>query len=92
MSAIQVNIDTLNTSATALKVAGESFTELPLNSVDTQSTISFVQNAIHTHEEANGNHLLVGEYLMISADLIMDIGERFFEMDASAASKIGIKS
>ena len=92
MSTIQVNIDHLNARATALKTASESFTKLPLNSIDARSTLSVVQNAIRTHEEANGNHVRVGEHLRTSATLIMDIGVRFFEMDTSAASTMGIKS
>ena len=92
MSTIQVSMDHLNVRATALKTTSESFTKLLLNSIDAQSTLSVIQNAVRTHEEANGNHVRIGEHLRTSSILIMDIGKRFFEIDTSVANTMGVKS
>ena len=89
---ISINMEALNVRSTALRNAGESFTEQPLVEVDTQSTLSIVQNSIHAHEVTNQKHVRVGEYLVALATQILDIGERFFEMDQNAASTMGIEA
>ena len=86
---IKVNIENLNARAAALKTSGEDFTSQQLNAIDTRSTISAVQNSITAHEKSNQIHLSVGEYLVQSATLVTDIGERFFEIDTSAAAAMG---
>ena len=89
---ISINMEALNIRSAALKNAGESFTEQPLVEVDTQSTLSIVQNSIDAYGETDRNHVRMGEYLVASANQILDIGERFFEMDRSAASTMEIEA
>ena len=83
---IQVNINNLNTRVTALRTAGGAFTPQRLNSIDERSTISAVRNSVTAHNKSNQIHMIVGEYLVQSADLVQDIGMRFFELDQDAAS------
>jgi len=83
---IGINISNLNARATALRTAGESFTRQELNAIDERSTISAVSNSVTAHNKANQIHMTVGEYLVQSANLIQDIGARFFEIDQDAAN------
>ena len=88
---ISINMEALNVRINALRTAGESFTEQPLVEVDTQSTLSIVEHSINVHEITDQNHVCMGQYLVASANQILDIGERFFEIDGSAASTMGLK-
>ena len=92
MSMIQVCIENLNAKTAALKTSGEAFTSQQLNSIDTRSTISAVKSSIDSINKANTIHMTVGEYLVQSATAINGIGERFFEMDESAAAAMGIEA
>ena len=89
MSDISINMLALEVRTDALRTAGESFTEQPLEPIDTRSTLSIVQNSINAHGVTNQNHMRVGEYLINSANLIADIGESFFRIDQAAARVMG---
>lgn len=87
MSDIRFDMAILTARTASLRAAGEAFTPQQLNAVDTQSTISAVENSITATETANQYHENVGEYLIVAAEQIEDIGERFFEIDRSAAEQ-----
>ena len=89
---IQVNTENLNARAAALKTAGEAFTPQQLNAIDNRSTISAVKNSIDAHTKTNLTNRSIGDYLVQSATLATDIGERFFEIDASAAAMMGAEA
>ena len=83
---ILINTALLNNRAAALRTAGETFVPQELNSIDSRSTLSAVANSVTAHNETNQIHVTVGEYLVQSADLIVDIGRSFFEIDQEAAN------
>ena len=83
---IGINMTSLNTRATALTTAGETFESQDLNNIDTRSTLSAVSNSVTTHNKANEIHMTVGDYLVQSADLVQNIGTSFFELDQDVAS------
>ena len=83
---ILINTALLNNRAAALRTAGETFVRQELNSIDTTSTLSAITNSVTAHNETNQIHVAVGEYLTQSADLIVDIGRSFFEIDQEAAN------
>ena len=90
MSAISIDMQSLNARASALRTAGESFTPLQLNAIDTISTISAIGNSITAHETSSQVHSSVGKYLILSATLITDIGQGFFEIDQDAAAMMAL--
>ena len=92
MSDIRINMQALTVRTNALRAAAETFTEQSLGEVDTKSTLSIVQNSINGFEQTNQNHVQMGEYLVASANKILDIGERFFDLDTSAANTMGIEA
>ena len=85
MRNISMNMLALEVRTDALRAAGETFTEQSLEPIDIRSTLSIVQHSINAHEATNQNHISVGEYLIDSANLIVDIGEGFFELDQDIA-------
>jgi len=83
---IGINVSNLNVRTTALRTAGEAFTRQELTAIDERSTISAIRSSVTAHNKANQIHMTVGEYLVQAADLVQDIGVRFFEIDQDAAS------
>ena len=87
---LQLNRSNLEERTNSLKSAGEWFETQVLNSPDRYSTITSVQNSISSHERANLIHNEFGKFLINSSNLILDIGDKFFEADEMYSKKMDI--
>ena len=86
---ILINVENLNRWVADLSSVAEDFTSENLTT-ESRSTLSVIKNSIESHQSMTGVHLQFASYLTKSANMISDIGERFFDIDIAAAGMMGI--